>query len=58
MEPTCAKTIRDNLEQVKSFGIKIADESKKYRNYTKIKMGDINHLRKKKIKNHQKKLKK
>lgn len=42
MEPTCAKTIRDNLEQVKSFGIKIADESKKYRNYTKIKMGDIN----------------
>ena len=24
MEPNCAKTIRDNLEQVKSYGIKIA----------------------------------
>lgn len=42
MEPLCAKTIRDNLEQVKSFGIEIADESKDYNNYTKIKMGDIN----------------
>ena len=42
MEPTCAKTIRDNLEQVKSIGIEIADENKDYSNYSKITMGDIN----------------
>ena len=42
MEPVCAKTIRDDLEQVKSYGIEIADESKDYSDYTKIKMGDIN----------------
>lgn len=42
MEPTCAKTIRDNIEQVKSLGIEIADENKDYTNYTKIKLGDIN----------------
>ena len=28
MEPTCAKTIRDNLDQVKSYGIEIADGKK------------------------------
>ena len=42
MEPTCAKTIRDNLEQVKSFGIEIADDEKSYDGYTKITLGDIN----------------
>ena len=42
MEPTCAKTIRDNIEQVKSFAIEIADEKKDYKNYTKITLGDIN----------------
>ena len=42
MEPTCAKTIRDNIEQVKSLGIEIADEGKDYTDYTKIKLGDIN----------------
>ena len=41
MEPTCAKTIRDNIEQVKSLGIEITDESKDYSDYTKIEMGDI-----------------
>ena len=30
MEPICAKTIRDNIEQVKSLGIEIADENKDY----------------------------
>lgn len=42
MEPTCAKTIRDNLEQVKALGIEIADESKEYKDYSKITLGDIN----------------
>ena len=42
MEPTCAKTIRDDIEQVKTFGIEIADEEKDYRDYTKITLGDIN----------------
>ncbi|MGN0177021.1 MAG: DUF1786 domain-containing protein [Methanobrevibacter sp.] len=42
MEPICAKTIRDDLKQVESFGIEIANKSKDYSNYTKIKMGDIN----------------
>ena len=42
MEPTCAKTIRDDLEQVKSYGIEIADEKKDYESYTKITLGDIN----------------
>ena len=42
MEPTCAKTIRDDLKQVKSFGIEIADENKDYKSYTKITLGDIN----------------
>lgn len=42
MEPTCAKTIRDDLEQVKAIGIEIADENKDYSNYSKITMGDIN----------------
>ncbi len=42
MEPTCAKTIRDDLNQVKAIGIEIADKSKEYKGYTKINMGDIN----------------
>ena len=42
MEPTCAKTIRDDIEQVKTFGIEIADDEKDYRDYTKITLGDIN----------------
>ena len=42
MEENCAKTIRDNLEQVKSFGINIADETKDYKGYSKITLGDIN----------------
>ncbi|WP_458456595.1 DUF1786 domain-containing protein [Methanobrevibacter sp.] len=42
MEQTCAKTIRDNLEQVKALGIEIADESKEYKDYSKITLGDIN----------------
>ena len=42
MEPVCAKTIRDDLNQVKSIGIEIADESKEYKGYSKITMGDIN----------------
>lgn len=42
MNSTCAKTIRDNLEQVKSFGIKIDDNESEYKDYTKISMGDIN----------------
>ena len=42
MEPTCAKTIRDNIEQVKSYGIEIAEENKDYTNYSKITLGDIN----------------
>ncbi len=42
MEPTCAKTILDNIEQVKSYGIEIAEENKDYTNYSKITLGDIN----------------
>lgn len=42
MEPTCAKTIRDNISQVESYGIEIADENKDYKDYTKIALGDIN----------------
>lgn len=41
MEPHCAKTIRDDLEQVKSFGIKIADPDEQYKGYTRITLGDI-----------------
>ena len=41
-EPTCAKTIRDNLEQVKSYGIKIASEDEDYSGYTRVTLGDIN----------------
>ena len=39
MEPVCAKTIRDDLEQVKAIGIEIADETHDYKDFTKIKMG-------------------
>ena len=42
MEPKCAKTIRDNIEQVAALGIEIADDSKEYKDYTKITLGDIN----------------
>lgn len=42
MEAKCAKTIRDDLEQVKSFGIEIAKENEDYSGYTKIVLGDIN----------------
>jgi uncharacterized protein (DUF1786 family) len=42
MDPVCARTIRDNLEQVKALGIKIADSSEEYKDYTRIEMGDIN----------------
>ena len=42
MEPTCAKTIRDNIEQVKAIGIEIADEDRDYKDYTIITLGDIN----------------
>lgn len=42
MEDLCARTIRDDIEQVKALGIKIADGSKDYKDYTKIEMGDIN----------------
>lgn len=42
MEPLCAKTIRDDLNQVKAIGIEIADKNKDYKGYTKITMGDIN----------------
>ena len=41
MGKTAAKTIRDDPEQVKSYGIKIADE-KNYKNYTTIELKDIN----------------
>jgi uncharacterized protein (DUF1786 family) len=42
MHPTCARTIRDNLEQVKTFGIKISEKEEDYKDYTKITLGDIN----------------
>ena len=42
MEPTCAKTIRDDLEQVKSFGIEIANNEESYESFTRITLGDIN----------------
>lgn len=42
MEPTCARTIRDNIEQVKALGIEIADNPNDYKDYTKITLGDIN----------------
>ncbi len=42
MEKNCAKTIRDDVNQVKSYGIKIADETEKYKDYTKIELRDIN----------------
>ena len=42
MEDVCARTIRDDLNQVKSYGIEIADKNKNYKNYTEISLGDIN----------------
>ena len=42
MEETPSKTIRDKRAQVEATGIEIADENKKYPNYTKITLEDIN----------------
>ena len=42
MEEKCSKTIRDDINQVKSYGIKIADKNEDYSNYTNIKLGDLN----------------
>lgn len=42
MEKNCAKTIRDDLNQVKSFGIEIANDKEDYSEFTKIKLSDIN----------------
>ena len=42
MEPLCARTIRDDLNQVKSYGIEIAEEGNDYKGYTRIRMADIN----------------
>ena len=42
MDETCAKTIRDDLEQVKSFGIKIDSNEDNYESFTKIHLSDIN----------------
>jgi uncharacterized protein (DUF1786 family) len=44
MEEKCAKTIRDNLEEVESFGIEIVYENsdkEKYENYSKLTLGDL-----------------
>ena len=42
-EPLAAKTIRDNLEQVKSYGFEIVEDvnDDKYADYTKITLGDV-----------------
>ena len=42
MQDLCARTIRDDLSQVKSYGIEIADKDKDYKDYTEITLGDIN----------------
>lgn len=42
MEKTPAKTIRDKLSQVEALGIEIANPEKKYKDYTKITLEDIN----------------
>ncbi|WP_409198301.1 DUF1786 domain-containing protein [Methanobrevibacter acididurans] len=43
-EKLAGKTIRDNLEQVASYGIEIVEDknNKKYENYTKITLQDVN----------------
>ena len=41
MEEECSKTIRDDINQVKKLGIKIAD-GEDYSSYTKLHLGDIN----------------
>lgn len=43
-EPLASKTIRDDLEQVKSYGFEIVKNPNdlKYKNYTKISLKDIN----------------
>ena len=42
MEEVPAKTIRDKLSQVEALGIEIATKDKEYKDYSKIKLGDIN----------------
>ena len=42
MEEKCSRTIRDDINQVKSYGIKIADKNKDYSNYTNIELRDLN----------------
>ena len=42
MDEKCAKTIRDDIKQVESYGIKIAENNKEYKGYRKIKLGDVN----------------
>ena len=43
MEENCAKTIRDDIKQVESYGIEIVNKSntKNYSNYKKIKLEEI-----------------
>lgn len=41
MEGHCARTIRDNLDQVRSYGIEIAEENEKYHGYSRITLGDV-----------------
>ena len=45
MEENCARTIRDDISQVKSLGIEIADKTKEYKNFRKITLRDINITR-------------
>lgn len=42
MDEKCAKTIRDDIKQVESYGIEIAENNKEYKGYKKIKLGDVN----------------
>ena len=42
MEENCSKTIRDDINQVKSYGIKIAEKNTDYSNYSNIELGDLN----------------
>ncbi|MDL2270447.1 DUF1786 domain-containing protein [Methanobrevibacter sp. OttesenSCG-928-I08] len=44
MEENCAKTIRDDLKEVESYGIKIVyenDDKQQYNSYSKINLGDL-----------------
>lgn len=42
MEPHCARTIRDDINQVKSYGIDIVDKKIDYSGYTKITLSEVN----------------